>query len=819
MGPFERSFLFLSRRRAVLPALLLALIALAVAGAFQVRFEEDIFALLPPDEPRVAETRLALERYRGLERIVVALESDEPAALAAAVDQADEALRQVRGVQSVVSRLEQSAQEDIFNLYAGAAPLLFDDDLQSRIEARLTTGEFAARLQGYLDRQAGKEGMTVADSFRDDPLGFDELVFRRFEHLSAGFRGGRDAQGRILSPDGRFAVLFVQADFPSSDTGRGREFMVSLEGALPAGVTTHVVGAHRSSVDNANVLRTDLNLTVATSAIGILLLFLVAFRSVTAILLPLLSVGFGFAVALGVQGWVHGELSAITAGFSAVLLGIAVDYGVHLVTTCGSEVGDRAQRAQSAIAHVGRPAFIAALTTIAAILMLRFSRFDGLHQLSEMAVVGIAGALLFAIFAGPQLLRLAGPKAGAAQGVSRVLGSLSSARFRARKALLAAGVIVTVALGCCIPLVGFDGDVMNLDGKGAATRASEAAVQQAFGQDTLSRTLVVSGGDTLESALRENDLNARALHAVGAGFDGISWVLPAPETQRENLERWRRFWNERRISALTETMAAAKATRPDTGAETGLTVAQLERGFAGFFSTLRLVEPPEVIEPKQVRDKPIWALMSGFVSDEGRRAYIGATATMDEAMADELRALAPSAIVLNKASFTGRMVRFIRDDLLLVGGMSLLLVVTLLVLTFGRLRDVAIALVPVAGGMIWTLGLMGLLGIRFNIINTLVTVFIAGLGIDYGIFFVQTWRGSRDAAEVRRRLLHAGSGVTIAALTTLFGFGSLALASHPALFSVGVTTAIGVLSALVLTLFVVPTLLELGAASTGDARD
>jgi predicted RND superfamily exporter protein len=50
--------------------------------------------------------------------------------------------------------------------------------------------------------------------------------------------------------------------------------------------------------------------------------------------------------------------------------------------------------------------------------------------------------------------------------------------------------------------------------------------------------------------------------------------------------------------------------------------------------------------------------------------------------------------------------------------------------------------------------------------------------------------------------------VLIAGMTTLFGFGSLALASHPALFSVGITTAIGVLSALALTLFVVPTLLE-----------
>jgi predicted RND superfamily exporter protein len=91
-------------------------------------------------------------------------------------------------------------------------------------------------------------------------------------------------------------------------------------------------------------------------------------------------------------------------------------------------------------------------------------------------------------------------------------------------------------------------------------------------------------------------------------------------------------------------------------------------------------------------------------------------------------------------------------------------------------------------------------------------VFIAGLGIDYGIFFVQSWHVARGDvqqgnATPEDTLRHATAGVMIAALTTLFGFGSLSLASHPALFSVGATAGIGVTSALLLTLFVVPTLL------------
>lgn len=810
MGPFERSFHYFARRRGILPAALVLLLGFAVAGAVQVKFAEDIFALLPADEPRVAETRLALDRYRGLERIVIALEHDDPAALAGAVDDADRALRDLPGVKSVVSRVDRAAQEDFFNEYAGKAPLLFDADLERELAPRLTRQYFAGQLQRYLDEQAGSEGISIASRFRQDPFGFDELVYRRVGHLNGGFRGRIDGSGRILSEDGRFAVLFIEADFASSDTGRGREFMQAIEQALPSDVASHVIGAHRSSVDNAQVLRRDMHLTIATSVVAIVLLFVIVFRSLTPIVLPLLSVGFGFVLALGAQGWLRGELSAITMGFAAVLLGIAVDYSIHLIATYGSESGERPERARSAIAHVGRPAFVAALTTIAAIFMLRFSNFDGLHQLAEMAIAGIAGALAFALLAGPQLLRAAGPKAGAINGLRSTLQAAARVRRTGGRWLLVAALVVTSALSFSASTVEFDGDVMNLDGKSAQTRESEGRVQQAFGQETLSRTLLVSGGDNLEAALRENDLNARVLQAMHVPHEGLSWVLPARATQRENLDRWRAFWSETRIAALKTEMAAARATRPDTGTEVGFSADALEERFADLFGAIRAAAPPAELDAASIRKKPLWALLASYVS-EGERTYVGTTATIDAARVNELRAAAPSAIVLNKGGFVARMVGFIQGDLLLVGGLALVLVVLVLAVTFRSLREVLIALVPVAGGMVWTLGLMSLLGIPFNIINTLVTVFIAGLGIDYGIFFVQTWRGSKDAAEAERRLTHAGSGVLVAALTTLFGFGSLALANHPALFSVGVTTAIGVTSALLLTLFVVPTLLEMTA--------
>ncbi|MBX3473849.1 MAG: MMPL family transporter [Planctomycetes bacterium] len=806
-----RWFEFFARRPLWLVTGLLVVLGLAASGALRLRFTEDVLGLLPKEDPTVVETRLALGRFHGLERMVVALENDTADALARDVDEAESRLAGVSGVTSIVARVSKEAQDDIATHYLGTAPLLFDEPMKQATEQRLTREEFQRRLQQHIDRQAGSEGISVADSFRADPFGLNELVLRRFERLNSGFDGSL-VGGRLFSKDQRMAVLLVEADFPASDTGRGLDFLADVRAALaelPGKSAAHVIGAHASSVDNATVLRSDLHLTVAASVIGVLLLFLVAFRSATPMLLAALSAGFGFAVAMGVQAWTRGEISAISAGFAGVLMAISLDCAIHLSAGFAGTEGDRTQRARLALAHVALPSSMAVLTTIVAVATLRLSSFDGLHQLCEMGIVGMAAALAFSLLAGPQMLRKAGPMPKSESVLGKALGAAESARARLRWVLLGVAALVTAGAALLVPRVAFDGDVTNLDGKSGRTRAAETRVQQAFGTDSLRRTLVVTGGENLESALRENDLAAQALHAAGARYESAAWVIPARQTQRENLGRWRAFFNDARIAEIKRAMVEARATRPD-GGEVRFAEGVVEKRFAAFFEAMRAKADPELLDAESLRKRPVWSLMANFVQERDGRLWVGTTAQLADDQLGTLRAGVPSALVVNKAAFVSRMIVLIQRDLALMGGLSLALVVGLVWLTFRRVRESLIALVPVLGSLLWTLGAMGALGIEFNIINTLVTVFIAGLGIDYGVFFVQTWRECGDTAQAAKRLRVAGTGVLLAALVNLAGFGAMSLASHPALFSVGITTLFGIASSLGLTLFVVPTLLELG---------
>jgi predicted RND superfamily exporter protein len=124
----------------------------------------------------------------------------------------------------------------------------------------------------------------------------------------------------------------------------------------------------------------------------------------------------------------------------------------------------------------------------------------------------------------------------------------------------------------------------------------------------------------------------------------------------------------------------------------------------------------------------------------------------------------------------------------------------LLGLLFRNIKKVLLALVPVVSGLLFMFGVMGGLGIGFNLFNVVAAILIIGLGVDYGILVVcKISEGSNHATE---------KAVFVSGLTTLAGFGALVMARHPALHSIGVTVLLGIGAAIPSALFVIPALYQ-----------
>jgi predicted RND superfamily exporter protein len=827
-------FDFFAARRGALALGVVAVLGLAWLGSARLTYDEDVFELLPRDEPAVVEARLALARFRTIERIVIGVEAPDTARAVAASDRLALKLAAVQGIRSVTHRVDDEAVMALALACENRLPEMFDEDLAREAEDATTAGAFARRLQAFVDRQQGAGGLalpTESQSFRADPFGLNALMMRRFESLGGGFQARLEG-GRPVSLDGRMALLLCEAETRASDSGAARALMARIDETCAdagPGVTVHVIGGHRSAADNSETIYRDVALTNSASIAGVLLCFLLAFRGLTPLLAMLVPVSFGFFLALGLQGWRGGSISAITAGFGAAMMGIAGDYAIHLVAAIPRAEGESGrERVRAALGHVSWPVFIAMLTTLVALLALGFSGFAGLRQLAFIAVAGCAACYLFSMVVTPHLLGgYARRRALAARPspLERAIEAGDRLRRRALWPLVLGCLAVTLALGCGLAFVRLDGDVSNLDGKSPRTREAEAAIQRAFGAQGLRRTLAVTGGEDLEQALRNHEQVVRALREAGAlDIESPSRVLPSSAARAANLERWQAFWGNGRLARVKAEMLEARAElRLPEGGSRSVSFSEARRDgfFAAFFASVEARQQPLV--PEALLAGKAGALFENFLLREGGRIHIGATARLapgdqPEVLARRMalvRAQAPGALLLNRQNVAGHVVGLIARDLLVIGGLSLALVVALVLLNARGAGDVLTSLVTVAGALVWTFGGLGWLGVPVNVITVLVAVFIAGLGVDYGIFVVETYRESRDSEDAHHRLVGAGTGVAASALTTLAGFGALTLARHPALFSVGLCTTLGILSSLALSVLCVPSLMDLRLRRAG----
>jgi predicted RND superfamily exporter protein len=141
------------------------------------------------------------------------------------------------------------------------------------------------------------------------------------------------------------------------------------------------------------------------------------------------------------------------------------------------------------------------------------------------------------------------------------------------------------------------------------------------------------------------------------------------------------------------------------------------------------------------------------------------------------------------------------------GGLyALLAIVVVAFFSLRSIKDTLLAMIPLGLGMVWTAGLMWLFHLKFNLANLIVVPLIIGIGIENGIHLVHRYR---EEGEGGATLLTGSTGqaVTLFSLTTMIGFGSLMLATHRGVFSMGLLLVIAVGSVLVASLLVLPSLL------------
>jgi len=761
--------------------LTLGLLALFVVGGVflsRIPMQEDIEVMLPDSDPAFVTGYALLKTAPFTRSVVIDLEAPDPNQLTLLTDAARRLSEALPGplITDVGGALSMEAGLAMLSWFYDHLPHYFDTETATRVAAALETPAIEKTLQDNLDTLMTPEGMWLRSWLGKDPLGLRNQVLRRLGGVAL-LADARIEDGFLIDPSGCHTLLVAETPVPLGDARRGEQLLAAIEQAVadsvPPEIRAHVVCAHRYTVANATTIKRDLVLVFVVSSVGLVLFFLVFLRHwralyVFAVPVPALLAGVMLTWA------VYGSISAITLGFGAVLLGISVDYGLHVYFVLRQRRDDPG----ASLAHLAVPMMVSCITTMGAFAVLLFSGLPIQRQLSVFAMTGLLTALVLALTWLPHwVVGQAGPVP------SLVLPC--PVRWRG----IGLWVVILVV---SIPLslrVSFDGDLRNVGLTPPEVLADERMISAVWG-DPRGRALVVTQSEHEEAALAANELVHAQLAEVWSAGELISVapVLPSCATQQENLTRWQAFWQvDGRRERLQRDLAAK-------GQALGFTA----DAFAPFLERLSVSHRPFSVQELRQATGPM--LTPLFSQRERGLGLISLVPDGNEAMA----ALGPGGLDLpaeaqavSQRQFAATLRQQLGQDFRRFLYGAWIMVVVVLSVTLRKVSTVLLCLTPAFSGLLVMLGIMGAAGLSINMFNIAASVLVLGLSIDYGVFMVRR-PNCHDGAEER--------AVLASALTTLSGFGALALARHPAMFSLGITVVLGIIPAMLCALFVIPAL-------------
>lgn len=614
-----------------------------------------------------------------------------------------------------------------------------------------------------------------------------------FERLLRGRGEGlRVVDGRFVTADGTAAVLFLATRAPSSDGSVQAPLLQGVRAAFAAvdarfggQLSLHQSGANRFAVRAEAAIRADIQRVSIGSSVGIAVLFVLLFRSLRLLLLVLPVLGAGFLSGTTACLLVFGEVHGLTLAFGAALIGVSVDYVVHF--HCHHVFAPEPSGPRATLRGIGSGLLLGAATTVVGFVALLVSDFPGLRQLAVFAAAGITAALLATVALLPGLAaRSPAPTAVSRWLVAR-LRALLAPRRRWLLALPAVLVAITAAVG--VPQLRWNDALADLNRLDPQLQREDAAVRARVLRYE-QRRLVIAVGTDVEQALQANDRVAGVLQQAQqrgelSGWRSLAQLLPSQRQQRE-------------VDAVV---------RQDDQLWPRLQHALVEAGFRTdafepFHQALLQPAPPP-LRLADLEASALQPLVRPFVVhlDEGIGCVSFLHELRDEAALRLALAAIPGARLIDIERSLSDAYGAYRQRLLSLWLCGMVAVLLLVALRHRALRPTAVAFLPAALAAAGTVGLLSLCGVELNMLSLVALLMVVSMGVDYGVFLAET--GGEP-----RRLDATHLAVFVAGVTTVLGFGLLAISRQPALSSLGLAAGTGVLLCLVLA----PSLCALAAS-------
>ncbi len=777
--------------------------ALLAYWASRIRFEEDITKLVPTGEGSETITAV-LQSANFADKTVVhitAADTGNTAALKAYADSFATAIDHAAA--AYIGRLQVRLADDqlgeLMAVVSGNLPLFLDEGDYRRIDSLLQPDSLASIVDRTYRAITAPQNFVTAPMLRQDPLGLTFMGLRKFQRLQSGEGIALD-DGYLLAGGGNHLLAFITTTADASETARNTEFIGILDSTLTDLNTTFAgraaaeyFGATAMAVANAQQIKHDIRNTLSIALLALVALFIYFYRRATIPLIIILPAAFGSLLGIAVLYWLKGTISAISIGIGSVLLGLTLDYSLHILTHYRG-TGDVKRLFESTT----KPLLMCAIFTAVDFLCLLFLHSDVLKDLGVFAAVSVLGAALFSLIFIPQVYA---PRREVTLRQNTFVDAIARYDFSRNKWVLGIGVLLTLVSLFTFQRVGFNDDLAALNYQPEPLRQAERRLDSLTQYAAKSVYLVAYGNTTEEALARNADLfqQLEQLEAEGTivGFQSVGAIAAAPAQQQAKIDRWNRFWSADKKERLMEQLRSE-----------GIRAGFNDQLYQPFFEALAQPFTPLDDADRQLLDTLFLAEFMGHGAALTTvttvvKAAEGQASRLVQAFTDNDRGI----LAIDRKQVQETLLSNLEADFNTLFFIASIAVFVILFLFFGSLELTLVTNIPIFLGWLVTLGLMGLFGVDFNAFNIIITTLIFGLGVDYSIFVT---KGLLEQYTYGRADMPAyKSGVVMSALATMLCFGILVFAKHPAIRSISIIPLIGLLVVVLMSFSIQPWLFRL----------
>jgi predicted RND superfamily exporter protein len=761
--------------------------------SLKIEFEEDITKLLPPIENEQGTQTLAFANLKVKDMVFIQFYDRDGTTdidtLTAICDAFVGNLLAKDSVYHTINNVMSRIDEDLFQNAVGFlyenVPVFLDSAQYRKLDSLLTVDAVEKQMAENYSLLVSAAGSEFQDIIVKDPIALRNIFL-------SGFGSGNPLGGsyafinqHIASSDTSEVIAFLAPNFQSFNSKQNLRLCALVENEIThfqqqyPSVEILYHGAPVRGVYNSKRIKLDLLLTVSVSLVLICFLLLLCYKNKSTLIYLVAPVLYGVIFSMAVLYLIKGTMSLMAIGIGAIIMGVAFSYVLHVLTH-HKYVNDTVQLLKDQTV----PVFLGVITTIGAFMSLMLTKSDLLQDFGLFASLGLVGTIIFSLLFLPQIFNSKTDRKS--ERAFAILEKINSFPFEKQKWLI--GLIVVVSVVCFFLSDlknSFDSNLMNIGYHDKrVVRSEKLLAEKTIGVDSLTTVYMAAVSEDLDSALiSAQRLCNRLDEAVREGYingytPSFSLFVPTSE-QEKRIAWWNTYWTADKKADIRRKVTEAAVNHKFA-----------PNAFEPFFEILDTeYEPVSLYDAGIVPEQ----LLSSMIEFTDNRYMVFVPVKMDFNRLLEsggfITKTNPDVLVLDPMFYTTSMVNMIRDDFNIILGISSLFVLVVLLLAYRNITLAVLSFLPM--GLSWyiVLGMMAIFGIKFNLINIIISSFIFGIGVDYSIFIMD---GLLAKFRTRKPLLvYHKTAIFFSAIILIIAVSSLLFAVHPAISSIGVATLIG----------------------------